>query len=265
MKDLALGFGLAVRAADVDDDGDLDVYVANDSDPNYLYRNDGTGHFKEVGVPSFAAFDGNGAAQASMGIAMGDADGDGFLDMFVTAFSEDFSTLYKGLGRRLLLRREPRDRRRPPHLAPPVVGHGARRLRQRRRPRPRDRERPHLPADRPASRDHRHVPAEEPASREPDHPRRRPGRRPCRDALPRRHRRRGTRLPDPSRPSRPGRGRFRQRRAPRHPGHRSRRAAGAAAQRGRRRIVADRGLRDPRRHRRPRRARASRSPRRAGR
>jgi hypothetical protein len=98
MKDLALGFGLAVRAADVDDDGDLDVYVANDSDPNYLYRNDGTGHFKEVGVPSFSAFDGNGAAQASMGIAMGDADGDGILDMFVTAFSEDFSTLYKGLG-----------------------------------------------------------------------------------------------------------------------------------------------------------------------
>jgi len=98
MKDLALGFGLAVRAADVDDDGDVDLYVANDSDPNYLYRNDGTGHFKEVGVTSFCAFDGNGAAQASMGIAAGDADGDGILDMFVTAFSEDFSTLYKGLG-----------------------------------------------------------------------------------------------------------------------------------------------------------------------
>jgi hypothetical protein len=98
MKDLALGFGFAVRAVDVDDDGDLDVYVANDSDPNYLYRNDGGGHFKEVGVPSFAAFDGNGAAQASMGIAAGDADGDGILDLFVTNFSEDFSTLYQGLG-----------------------------------------------------------------------------------------------------------------------------------------------------------------------
>jgi hypothetical protein len=98
MKDLALGFGLAVRAADVDDDGDVDLYVANDSDPNYLYRNDGTGHFREVGVTSFCAFDGNGAAQASMGIATGDADGDGILDMFVTAFSEDLSTLYKGLG-----------------------------------------------------------------------------------------------------------------------------------------------------------------------
>jgi hypothetical protein len=98
MKDLALGFGFAVRAADFDDDGDADVYVANDSDPNYLYRNDGSGHFKEVAVPSFCAFDANGAAQASMGLAAGDADGDGILDLFVTNFSEDFSTLYKGAG-----------------------------------------------------------------------------------------------------------------------------------------------------------------------
>jgi enediyne biosynthesis protein E4 len=98
MKDLALGFGFAVRALDADDDGDLDLYVANDSDPNYLYRNDGRGRFQEVGVPSFSAFDANGAAQASMGIASGDVDADGILDLFVTNFSEDFSTLYKGLG-----------------------------------------------------------------------------------------------------------------------------------------------------------------------
>jgi hypothetical protein len=97
MKDLALGFGFAVRAADFDDDGRPDLYVANDSDPNYLYRNDGTGRFKEIGVPSFAAFDANGAAQASMGIAVGDVDGDGIQDLFVTNFSEDFSTFYKGL------------------------------------------------------------------------------------------------------------------------------------------------------------------------
>ena len=97
LKDQALGFGLAVRAVDVDDDGDLDLYVANDSDPNYLYRND-SGHFKEVAVPTSTAFDANGAAQASMGIAAGDVDGDGILDFFVTAFSEDMSTLYKGLG-----------------------------------------------------------------------------------------------------------------------------------------------------------------------
>jgi hypothetical protein len=98
MKDLASGFGFAVRAADFDDDGDTDVYVANDSDPNYLYRNDGTGHFKEVAVPSFVAFDANGAAQASMGVAAGDVDGDGILDLVATNFSEDFATLYKGAG-----------------------------------------------------------------------------------------------------------------------------------------------------------------------
>jgi hypothetical protein len=98
MKDLALGFGFAVRAADFDDDGDLDVYVANDSDPNYLYRNDGAGRFKEVAVPASCAFDANGAAQASMGLATGDVDGDGILDLFTTNFSEDFSTLYKGAG-----------------------------------------------------------------------------------------------------------------------------------------------------------------------
>jgi hypothetical protein len=98
MQDLALGFGFAVRAADFDDDGDTDLYVANDSDPNYLYRNDGTGHFREVAVFSMCAFDFNGAAQASMGVAVGDVDGDQVLDVFVSNFSEDFSTLYRGLG-----------------------------------------------------------------------------------------------------------------------------------------------------------------------
>ena len=54
-----------------------DLYVANDSDPNYLYRNDGNGHFKEVGDLVGGALDENGAAQASMGVAVGDVDGDG--------------------------------------------------------------------------------------------------------------------------------------------------------------------------------------------
>ena len=98
LKDLALGFGFAARAADFDDDGLPDLYVANDSDPNYLYRNVGAGRFKEIGVTSSAAFDANGAAQASMGVAAGDMDGDSVLDLFVTNFSEDFSSLYKGMG-----------------------------------------------------------------------------------------------------------------------------------------------------------------------
>jgi enediyne biosynthesis protein E4 len=98
LQDKALGFGFGVRAADFDGDGKPDLYVANDSDPNYLYRNEGKGVFREVGTWAGAALDENGAAQASMGIAVGDVDGDGILDLFTTNFSEDFSTLYRGVG-----------------------------------------------------------------------------------------------------------------------------------------------------------------------
>jgi hypothetical protein len=98
MEDKGLGFGFSVRAADFNGDGSPDVYVANDSDPNYLYRNDGKGHFTEVATWTGCALDENGAAQASMGVAVGDATGDGILDIFVNNFSEDFSTLYRGLG-----------------------------------------------------------------------------------------------------------------------------------------------------------------------
>jgi enediyne biosynthesis protein E4 len=98
LEDRARGYGFAVRAADYDGDGDIDLYVANDSDPNYLYRNDGRGHFTEVGVFSGCALDANGAAQAGMGLAVGDADGDGLTDILVTNFAQDFTTLYRGLG-----------------------------------------------------------------------------------------------------------------------------------------------------------------------
>jgi enediyne biosynthesis protein E4 len=98
MQDRALAFGLGVRALDMDDDGDVDVFVANDSDPNYLYRNEGNGTFKEVGTWSGCALDEKGAAQASMGVAAGDVLGHGRFDIFVTNFAEDFSTLSANLG-----------------------------------------------------------------------------------------------------------------------------------------------------------------------
>ena len=99
LEDRALAYGFSVRAADFDGDGDADLYVANDSDPNYLYRNEGKGKFREVGLWSGAALNDNAAAQAGMGIAVGDAQGDGFLDIFVTNFAEDYSTLYRGDGK----------------------------------------------------------------------------------------------------------------------------------------------------------------------
>jgi len=98
MRDLVQGYGFGVRAADFDADGDLDLYVANDSDANYLYRNEGGGLFKETGLWSGAAFDSNGAAQAGMGVAVGDVNGDLLFDIVVTNFSEDFTTLYIGEG-----------------------------------------------------------------------------------------------------------------------------------------------------------------------
>jgi len=95
--DKVLGFGFAVRAGDFDEDGDSDLYVANDSDANYLYQNLGTGLFREAGLWSGCAFSQTGAAQASMGVAVGDATGDGLLDLFLTHFADDYSTFYRGI------------------------------------------------------------------------------------------------------------------------------------------------------------------------
>ena len=98
LVDRARGFGFAVRTADLDLDGDQDLYVANDSDANYFYRNEGNGTFQEVGLWTGVAFDAGGAAQAGMGAAVGDVDGNLVPDLVVTNFAEDFTTLYRGLG-----------------------------------------------------------------------------------------------------------------------------------------------------------------------
>jgi hypothetical protein len=87
-------FALGVVTGDVDNDGDLDFFVANDSEPNHLYINDGTGKFSEDGLILGVAYAGDGRSQASMGCAFGDPDADGDLDLFVNHFSHDYSTLY---------------------------------------------------------------------------------------------------------------------------------------------------------------------------
>src|SRR6185295_5621184 len=98
LEDVGLYYGFGVLALDLDDDLDLDLYVANDSNPNYLYRNDGSGHFQEMGLWSGAALDKGGLAQAGMGLAAGDVDLDGRVDLFVTNFALDTATLYLDLG-----------------------------------------------------------------------------------------------------------------------------------------------------------------------
>src|SRR4029078_9361614 len=70
------GKGLGVVMADVDLDGDLDIYVSNDTAANFLYKNNGTGRFREVGMISGTGLNDTGAPDGSMGTDVGDFDGD---------------------------------------------------------------------------------------------------------------------------------------------------------------------------------------------
>jgi len=81
--------------ADLDRDGDLDVFVAADGHPNLLLVNDGTGRFRNDAMSAGCATSGEGRDQACMGVAVGDADGDGYLDLFVTNFSHEPNALYR--------------------------------------------------------------------------------------------------------------------------------------------------------------------------
>jgi enediyne biosynthesis protein E4 len=94
-------FGLGVVAADVDNDRDLDIYVANDSTPKLLFVNRGDGRFDERGIVSGLAFDGDGNEQAGMGVDLADYDNDGWLDAYSTHFAHDYNTLYHNTGKGL--------------------------------------------------------------------------------------------------------------------------------------------------------------------
>lgn len=91
-------YGFGVVSSDLDNDGWLDIYVANDSVPNLLFRNNRDGTFEEMGLVSGTALNLFGQAQAGMGVAVGDYDGNGYLDIYVTNFAEDTNTLYRNLG-----------------------------------------------------------------------------------------------------------------------------------------------------------------------
>jgi hypothetical protein len=92
------GKGLGVTFCDFDRDGNTDVYVANDTVRNFLYRNKGDGTFVDVAYGAGVGFDANGKPQAGMGTDCVDVDGNGFPDLFVTNFSEELNTLYRNRG-----------------------------------------------------------------------------------------------------------------------------------------------------------------------
>lgn len=91
-------YGLGVLVSDFDNDGWPDIYVANDSSPSALYRNNRNGTFTDIGIEAGVAFSADGESQAGMGVAAADYDGDGRLDIVKTNFSGDTSNLYRNLG-----------------------------------------------------------------------------------------------------------------------------------------------------------------------
>ena len=101
--DPTAAYGLGVVTGDYDGDGDTDLYVANDTMPNFLFRNQGNGEFVEVGFLSGAAYNAEGQTEAGMGVDLGDVNADGRLDLFVTNFSHETNTLYLNQGEGLLV------------------------------------------------------------------------------------------------------------------------------------------------------------------
>ncbi|MDP7286792.1 MAG: CRTAC1 family protein [Phycisphaerae bacterium] len=93
------GTGMGTVCADYDNDGDTDIYVANDDMPNFLFQNNGKGKFEEVGLMSGVSYGMGGDEQSSMGIGCADYDNNGWLDFYVTGYRHELALLYKNVGK----------------------------------------------------------------------------------------------------------------------------------------------------------------------
>ena len=92
------GKGMSVAVGDYDNDQRLDLFVANDGVPNFLFHNEGDGHFREVGLRSGTAYNDDGSAISSMGSAFGDLDNDGREDLVVTGLANETFPLFRNVG-----------------------------------------------------------------------------------------------------------------------------------------------------------------------
>lgn len=95
------GKGLGVAVGDIDLDGWPDIFVTNDGIRNFLYRNNGDGTFVDIAYEAGVGFDQHGKPMAGMGTEIADYDGDGLPDIFMTAFSREYNTLFRNLGKSL--------------------------------------------------------------------------------------------------------------------------------------------------------------------
>ena len=96
------GRGMGLVTADYNNDGDTDILIANDSTPNFLLDNDGTGRFSELGLFAGVAYDLYGSLHGSMGIDCGDYNNDGLLDFYQTSYQGQSAILYQNLDAGLL-------------------------------------------------------------------------------------------------------------------------------------------------------------------
>jgi len=96
-----IGRGMSVAFADYDNDGLMDIFVTNDNMPNFLFRNQGDGTFKEVALEAGVALTNNGLPVASMGADFRDYDNDGLPDLNITALAGETFPLFKNLGKGL--------------------------------------------------------------------------------------------------------------------------------------------------------------------
>ena len=99
----SLGKALGVVATDINDDGRMDLFVANDTVQNFLFANRGEGKWEEIGLSAEVAFSANGTPRSGMGVDAGDIDGDGLQDLFVANVDQEMFSLYKNSGKEFFL------------------------------------------------------------------------------------------------------------------------------------------------------------------